>query len=118
MRADKHVYVIGDNAVTPFGGLAQTALHDGVYVAKQILGESNKKYKAKQPPVVVPVGENWAIFEYKWVMFGGYLGSLIRQAADFIGYHDILPFGQALGVWRAQKVKPEDVYYAEEKTKE
>jgi NADH dehydrogenase len=112
MRADKHVYVIGDNAVTPFGGLAQTALHDAIYVAKQILGKSHKKYKAKQPPVVVPIGENWAIFEYKKLRFGGWLGSLVRTAADFVGYSDILRFGQALGVWRAQKVKEKELYLA------
>ena len=112
MRADKHVYVIGDNAVTPFGGLAQTALHDAIYVAKQILGKSRKPYKAKQPPVVVPIGENWAIFEYKKLRFGGWLGSLVRTAADFVGYSDILRFGQALGVWRAQKVKEKELYLA------
>lgn len=112
MRVDPHIYVIGDNAVTPFGGLAQTALHDGIYVAKQILG-SHKKYKAKQPPVVVPVGENWAIFEYKKLRFGGWLGALIRSAADFVGYRDMLPFGLALGVWRAQKVKQEAAYIPE-----
>lgn len=112
MRADKHVYVIGDNAVTPFGGLAQTALHDAIYVAKQILGKSRKQYKAKQPPVVVPIGENWAIFEYKKLRFGGWLGSLIRTAADFVGYSDIMRFGQALGVWRAQKVKEKELYLA------
>ena len=110
MRVDPHVYVIGDNAITPFGGLAQTALHDGIYVAKQILKKSNKKYKAKQPPVVVPVGENWAIFEYKWLRFGGWLGALVREAADFVGYRDMLPFGQALGVWRAQRVKEEAAF--------
>jgi NADH dehydrogenase len=110
MRADKHIYVIGDNAVTPFGGLAQTALHDGIYVAKQILKKSRLPYKAKQPPVVVPVGENWAIFEYKWIRFGGWLGALVRQAADFVGYRDMLPFGQALGVWRAQRMKEEAVF--------
>lgn len=113
MRADKHVYVIGDNAVTPFGGLAQTALHDGIYVAKQILGKSNKPYKAKQPPVVVPVGEGWAIFEYKWIRFGGWLGALVRQAADFVGYRDILPFGQALGTWRAQTIREETALIAD-----
>lgn len=109
MRADKHIYVIGDNAVTPFGGLAQTALHDAIYVAKQILGKSRKQYKAKQPPVVVPIGENWAIFEYKKLRFGGWLGSLVRTAADFVGYSDVLPFGQALGVWRAQTVREKEL---------
>lgn len=112
MRVDPHVYVIGDNALTPYGGLAQTALHDALYVSKQILGKSTKKYKAKQPPVVVPVGENWAIFEYKKLRFGGRFGSLIRQAADLTGYSELLPFGQALGTWRAQTIKEEDMIIA------
>jgi NADH:ubiquinone reductase (H+-translocating) len=112
MRDSKDVYVIGDNAFTQYSGLAQTALRDGVFVAKHILKESNKKYVAKLPPVVIPVGENWAVFEYKKIRFGGWLGALVRQAADFIGYKDILPFGQALGVWRAQSIKQEAVYFA------
>lgn len=110
LRADKHIYVIGDNAYTQFSGLAQTAVRDAGFVAKHILKKSNKKYKAKVPPVVVPIGENWAIFEYKKIQFGGRLGALIRQAADFVGYHDILPLGQALTVWAKQGQKEEDVY--------
>ena len=114
MRSGKNVYVIGDNAFTQFSGLAQTALHDGIFVAKHILKKSNKKYKAKMPPVVVPIGEGWAIFEYKKLRFGGWMGAMIRQAADFVGYKDILPFGRALGVWRAQKMKEEAVYFAQQ----
>jgi len=115
LRSGKDVYVIGDNAFTQWSGLAQTALRDGIFVAKHILGKSNRKYVAKLPPVVVPIGENWAIFEYKKIRFGGRLGALIRSAADFVGYSDILPFGQALGVWRAQKIKEE--FYATAKPK-
>jgi NADH dehydrogenase len=115
LRSGKDVYVIGDNAFTQWSGLAQTALRDGIFVAKHILGKSNKKYVAKLPPVVVPIGEDWAIFEYKKIRFGGRLGALIRSAADFVGYSDILPFGQALGVWRAQKIKEE--FYATAKPK-
>lgn len=115
LRSGHDVYVIGDNAFTQWSGLAQTALHDGIFAAKHILGQSNKKYVAKLPPVVVPVGENWAIFEYKKIRFGGRLGSIIRSAADFVGYSDILPFGQALGVWRAQKIKEEFYYTAKPK---
>lgn len=110
MRADKHIYVIGDNAFTQFSGLAQTAVHDANFIAKHILHNSNRKYKAKVPPVVVPVGEDWAIFEYKKIHFGGRFGAIIRQAADFIGYHDILPLGQALTVWATQGQREEDVY--------
>lgn len=117
LRSGHDVYVIGDNAFTPWSGLAQTALHDGIFVAKHIMGISNEKYVAKLPPVVVPVGENWAIFEYKNIRFGGWLGSVIRSMADFVGYSDILPFGQALGVWRAQKIEEEFYYTAKPVTK-
>ena len=110
LRSGQDVYVIGDNAFTQWSGLAQTAVRDGIFVAKHITGASKKKYVAKLPAVVVPIGENWAVFEYKKIRFGGRLGSLIRSAADFVGYNDILPFSQALGVWRAQKVKEE--FYA------
>lgn len=115
MRVDKHVYVIGDNAATPYSGLAQTALHDAIYVAKAInqfaKHQTPTPYKAKMPPVVVPVGDNWAIFEWKFIRITGWPASLIRKAADFVGYSDILPFGQALGAWRSQRVKDE-TYYA------
>jgi NADH dehydrogenase len=112
MQIGEHVYVIGDNAVTPFGGLAQTALHDALFVSRDIQrvvrGKSRRSYKAVMPPSVVPVGENWAVFEWHKIHLYGWLASLIRRAADFIGYNDILPLGQALGVWHAQRIKEED----------
>lgn len=115
LEAMKNVYVIGDNAATPFTGLAQTALRDGVFVAKNIKrrhnGKKPKKYKAMMPPVVVPVGERWAILEWHGLRLTGWSAALIRRAADFIGYSDILPFGQALGVWHAARVL-EDDYFA------
>jgi len=109
LRESEHVYVIGDNAFTPFSGLAQTALRDGIFVANHLMG-SKKKYVAKMPPVVIPVGENWAIFEYKNIRLTGNPASVIRSAADFVGYSDLLPFGQALGVWRAQKIYEDDYF--------
>jgi NADH:ubiquinone reductase (H+-translocating) len=112
MQTRGNVYVIGDNAATPFTGLAQTALHDAIFVAKNIVRQHHQKkrkpYKAVRPPSVVPVGDRWAILEWKGVVIGGWVASLIRRAADFIGYHDILPIGQALGVWRASKVMDDD----------
>lgn len=110
LRSGADVYVIGDNAFTAYSGLAQTALKDGTFVARHILTKSKKKYTAKMPPVVVPVGNKWAIFEYKKIHIAGNIGSLIRSAADFTGYSDILPFGQALGVWHAQTIK-EEAYF-------
>ena len=100
MLAAPDVYVIGDNAATPFAGLAQTALHDAIYVAKHING-SKKPYKAVQPPSVVPVGHHWAVFEWKKLRFAGFPGGVLRRMADLIGYHDVLPIGWALTAWKA-----------------
>ncbi|OJU96941.1 hypothetical protein BGO18_02040 [Candidatus Saccharibacteria bacterium 47-87] len=116
LRVDPHVYVIGDNAITAFGGLAQTAVRDGQYVAKQILRQSTKKLNAKVVPVVIPVGKHWALFEYKWLRISGVLGSLIREAADFVGYKDILPFNKAYIAWRTQTESQEDTWLAEYNT--
>lgn len=112
MFAAPGVYVIGDNASTPYTGLAQTALHDALFVAKnikrEISGQAPKKYSAVKPPVVVPVGENWAILEWHGIRISGWLGSVLRRIADFIGYNDMLPLGQALGVWHASMVMEDD----------
>lgn len=106
LRAAPNIYVIGDNAATPYTGLAQTALYDGQYVAHHLRNIAHsrplKRYKARKPPVVIPVGEYWAIFEWGPIVFGGFIASLIRKAADLIGYHDLLPIGYALDTWRAQ----------------
>src|SRR3977135_3904050 len=71
MKAADDVYVIGDNAATPYTGLAQTALHDALFVAanfkRQSQGKSTKKYKAVIPTAIVPVGENWAVLEWRWL---------------------------------------------------
>lgn len=112
MQARGNVYVIGDNAATPYTGLAQTALHDAIFVTKNLWRLHHHKqrvpYKAVMPPVVVPVGDNWAIFEWKKLRLSGWIASWIRRAADFIGYHDVLPIGQALGVWRASRIMDDD----------
>jgi NADH dehydrogenase len=112
MQTADGVYVIGDNAATPYTGLAQTALHDALYVAGHIRaidqGGTPQKYKAVLPPVVVPVGDRWAVFEWHRLRMYGWLASIIRRAADFIGYSDMLPLGQALGVWRASMVMEDD----------
>lgn len=114
MQVAPDLYVIGDNASTPYTGLAQTALHDAIFVAKNIKreakGKKPKKYKAVKPPVVVPVGEDWAILEWHGIRISGWLGSILRRIADFIGYNDMLPLGQALGVWHASMVMEDDYF--------
>ncbi len=114
MRTNDGIYVIGDNAATSFSGLAQTALHDAKFVASNIKrrksGGKAKKYKAVLPPVVIPLGENWAVFEWHWMKLYGWPASLLRRAADLVGYTDILPLGQALGQWHAQTIVEDDYF--------
>ena len=108
MKAADDIYVIGDNAATPYTGLAQTALHDAIFVARNIkrelAGKAAREYRAVKPPTVVPVGPFYAIFEWHGIRLSGVFGAVIRRLADFMGYSDILPIGQALGVWRASRL--------------
>ncbi len=115
MRAANDVYVIGDNAATPYTGLAQTALHDAVFVAGNILREQKggrpREYKAVEPILIVPVGDRWSVFEWHWLRFYGWTAAVLRRLADLVGYSDMLPIGQALGVWHASMIM-EDDYFA------
>ena len=113
LQTREGVYVIGDNADTQYAGLAQTALHDAIFVAKRLNG-SNKKYKVKSPPTVIPIGHKWALFEWGKLHFSGKLGAVMRRAADALGYSDVLPISWAVGAWRASSKKqmalPDHIY--------
>ena len=114
LRTKDGIHIIGDNAFTPFSGLAQTALHDALFVAKNFerrrQSKTQKKYKVVKPPVVVPVGENWSAFEWHFIRLYGWAAGFLHKAADFMGYHDILPLGHALGAWRAQTIVEDDYF--------
>lgn len=121
LQARPDIYVIGDNADTPLSGLAQTAIHDGTFVARNILRAKNNqkatRYKARSLGVVVPIGYNWAIYERGSIRFTGAMGALMRDLADITGYHDILHIGLAVETWRAgtkaQLRIPEDLSAAD-----
>lgn len=104
LAVDDHTYVIGDNAATEFSGLALTAVHNAQFVAKDIKKRLAGKgqlssYKPLHPAVVVPVGPNWAALQYRSILITGRLGALMRIAADFVGYMDVLGFWKALEIW-------------------
>lgn len=107
LMVDSHAYVIGDNAATPYAGLAQTAVYDARYVARDIKRaarhEPRHAYKPFMPPVVIPVGTRWAAFEWRKLHFGGFIGYLIRRAADAIGYGELLRPRHALRAWRSEE---------------
>ena len=114
LRAAKDVYVIGDNAATPFTGLAQTAIHDALTVAANFermkKGKKPRKYRAVLPVQAIPVGSRWAVVEWRGIRIYGVAGALLRRAADFVGYSEVLPFGTAIGAWTAATVYENDYF--------
>jgi NADH dehydrogenase len=96
LQADDDIFVLGDNANTPYSGMAQTALRDGVFVGSNLKrrasGKNFKSYVAKQPITVIPAGPHWAAVVWRKLKLHGFIGYLLREAADIIGFHDLEPW--------------------------
>lgn len=103
LQADDSVFVIGDNANTPYSGMAQTALLDGMYVADTIKrrteGKDPRSYQVKKPVTVIPVGERWAAVMWGSLRIYGIMGWALREAADFIAFNDYQPWWKASRQW-------------------
>lgn len=121
LEARPHVYVIGDNAATPYSGLAQTALHDAKFVARNLRRRSKhvarKEYRPLLPVQAVPIGAGWAVVEWKWLRFHGWFGAFLRRSADLIGYLDVLPIGTSLSSWSAALAYENDYFTPSERVK-
>jgi NADH dehydrogenase len=103
LQAEPDIYVIGDNAATEYSGMAQTALRDGLFVAKP-----QKAYQPKRPIYVIAVGNFWAAVSWGQRDFFGPIGWLLRRAADLAGYHDLEPWWKASRHWMAENDTEED----------
>ena len=103
LQTEENIFVIGDNANTPFSGLAQTALLDGSFVAKNLIrradGKGMRSYVAKQPITVIPAGPRWAAVNWGKVRMYGWIGWVLRESADLIGFHDLEPWQIAAKQW-------------------
>lgn len=112
LHAEEGIYVVGDNAGTEFSGLAQTALGDGEFVAEDMMrradGKNPEAYKPKKPISVIPVGEGWAAVEWGKQQFAGFIGWMLRSAADWIGFHDLEPWWKASQQWMTEFGSQED----------
>ena len=99
LQSEPDIFVIGDNANTPFSGMAQTALRDGEFVARNLRrradGKGFKSYVAKEPITVIPAGPRWAAVIWGHLRIYGWLGWVLREAADFEGFHDFESLPQA-----------------------
>jgi NADH dehydrogenase len=96
LQAEDNVFVIGDNANTPYSGLAQTALHDGSFIANNLKrrasGKKFKSYVAREPISVIPAGPHWAYVIWGNIRMHGILGGFLREAGDYVGFHDLEPW--------------------------
>lgn len=103
LEADKDIYVIGDNADTPYSGMAQTALYDGRYIANNLIrlanGQEPFSYVAKKPITVIVAGDRWAAVLWGKLRIYGWLGWLLREASELIGFHDFEPWNIATKQW-------------------
>ncbi len=105
LQSEPGVYVLGDNADTPYSGMAQTALHDGKFVAANLQRIASKQdpkpYVARKPVYVLPAGPRWSAVLWGKLRFYGIFGWMMRGVADLIAYHDYLPWRVAMQRWMA-----------------
>lgn len=99
----KDVFVIGDNAETPYSGMAQTALYDADFITHNIRFEQEGRpklaYRPKEPVYVTPVGDKWASALWGDLHLHGRLGWLLRNAADLDAFLDFEPLIEATEQW-------------------
>jgi len=103
LRAEKDIFVIGDNAETVHSGMAQTALYDAEFVAHNMVKEAENEpklaYRPKKPVYVMPAGPMWAAVEWGNTHLYGKLGWFLREAGDFVAFTDIEPLPDAAVQW-------------------
>jgi NADH dehydrogenase len=99
LQVEPGIFVLGDNANTPYSGMAQTALNDGEFIAKNLIrkasGKDFKSYVAKKPVTVIPAGPRWAAVIWGKLRIYGWLGWVLREAADLDGFHSFESMPQA-----------------------
>jgi len=109
LQANEHpnVFVIGDAAATPYTGMAQTAIHDGRFVAdvieKKIYGRHSDPYQPRNPFYAIPIGPGWAATLIGHYRFYGLIGWWLRRLADLRFFLSILSFRKAILVFRSGK---------------
>lgn len=111
LEAYRDIYVIGDNAATPYTGVAWTALTDAVFIAdyltRKALGRHLKSYRPQRTASGIPVGENWAYVEQYGIYVAGRTGHEFRRLLELRGYKALLPHNQAISAWRAHNKREE-----------
>ncbi len=103
LQAETDIYVIGDNADTKYSGMAQTALHDAIFVGHNLkrnaAGKLMEQYEPKVPIYVIPAGQHWAAVLWGKVQLYGFAGWLLRSLADLRAFVDYEPWWKAGDQW-------------------
>ena len=103
LRAEKDIFVVGDNAETEYSGMAQTAVYDAEFVADNLRRDAEKEpklaYRPKKPVYVIPAGPYWSAVEWGNVHLYGKLGWFLREAGDFVAFTDIESPVEAVEQW-------------------
>jgi NADH dehydrogenase len=94
------IYAAGDIAGTERSGLAQTAIHDGEFIARdirtRIIGKERQKYTLPFIATIVPVERGYGVVEISGKVFSGYIGWVARALADMGYYWSVLPMRHIL----------------------
>ncbi|MBP6884265.1 MAG: NAD(P)/FAD-dependent oxidoreductase [Candidatus Pacebacteria bacterium] len=100
-----NAFALGDSASTPNAGTAQTATHDGEFVAhaiaRTIQGHRVPKYTSHKSAYVVPIGQEWAVFTINKFVFSGEIFWWLRRFIDLKFLFTILPIRKAFTAWRS-----------------
>lgn len=97
------VYIAGDGANTKNAGLAQTAIHDGKYLAKLFkakgLSRTWPKYTEAKTGYVIPIGSNWALMVFGNFVWAGFIPGVIRYFIDVMYFLTRLPIAKFLDLY-------------------
>jgi NADH dehydrogenase len=113
LQTHKNIFVVGDNSDVKYSGMAYPAIRTGQFVAKTIhrkhLNKKIRPFRPIKPASATPVGESWAYVEWFRVYVAGRTGYALRRLIELYGYTHILPFKDALSVWRSRELSETDV---------
>lgn len=106
LQAEPDIYVLGDNANTPYSGMAQTALWDGKFIARNLKRKASgwrlRSYQAKPPITVLPCGPHWAAVVWGHLRLYGWIGWFLREAADIKGFRDLESWKRTAKQWYSE----------------
>ena len=107
LDTNPRVFIAGDGAGTAYSGLAQTAIHHGVYIGNAIAqlykGKQPAAYQSHTPAYVIPVGNYWAVLQTGSFIMSGFVPWIIRSAIDFFYFTSIVPLKYVFAVFQQGK---------------